>query len=232
MSTWQAARVAELYNRFYKEVPDFVSCITASDKQMSFIERLISEREGTNEANLARYTVDQAMAGLEDIDTKRASKIIDMLIAVKPVAKAVTTEAQAPSMAAPVAFDGSALPSQGIYTVVGPKGGHRTLRFHTAKSGYFAGKVVVDYLSGPNNETDYRGFANLDGNQQVRVWKRYAEATDIIAALKFLARGADSQAEAGKAYAVASGCCYRCGRTLTTPESVAAGIGPECSKKI
>jgi hypothetical protein len=29
-----------------------------------------------------------------------------------------------------------------------------------------------------------------------------------------------------------AGNCARCGRTLTTPESIQKGIGPECSKKI
>ena len=28
------------------------------------------------------------------------------------------------------------------------------------------------------------------------------------------------------------GSCGRCGRTLTVPESIASGIGPECAKKI
>lgn len=125
-------------------------------------------------------------------------------------------------------FDGSKLPTQGTFTVVGPKGGHRTLKFHTAKSGYFAGKVVVAYLNGSNNETDYQGFANIDENKQVWVWKRFAEATDIIAALKFLAHGPKALQQAGKAYAVASGNCYVCGRKLTDNVSIALGIGPKC----
>jgi hypothetical protein len=41
----------------------------------------------------------------------------------------------------------------------------------------------------------------------------------------------EDRTEAGKAYALASGCCYICNRLLTTPESIADGIGPVCAAK-
>jgi len=121
----------------------------------------------------------------------------------------------------------------GIYTVVYLNGDHRTLRVQTKKQGAFAGRTIASFLSGRNNETDYTGFGFLiDGD--LRFWRRFAEAQSperlrrIRRALEIIA--ADPQ-QAGLAYALQSGNCCRCGRTLTVPASIHQGMGPECARR-
>jgi hypothetical protein len=129
----------------------------------------------------------------------------------------------------PLEFTATNLPRRGTYTVVGPKGGHRTLKFveSPADENDSEPKVFVNYLDHTNN---YTGFAIIR-NGAVRIFSRLSDRTDLIAALKFLARDRDNVAEAGRAYAVESGNCYVCGHELTNPESIAAGIGPVCAQK-
>lgn len=119
----------------------------------------------------------------------------------------------------------------GIYTVVmGSE--RRTLRLRDDwRSDAPAGSQVAQFLSGPDNTSSYTGFAFVQGTT-VRTWKRYANDSTIAAALRFLLAGRENWERAGKTYAMESGNCYHCGRTLTTPESVASGIGPVCAKKI
>ncbi len=119
----------------------------------------------------------------------------------------------------------------GYYTVVIEGNGHRTFRLRTndADADFAPGKQVIGFLSGSNNEADYTGFGFVvDG--QVIPWKRFRTGYEIIlAAARFLVSG-DHEA-AGRMYAQASGNCYACNRTLTTPESIAAGIGPTCASR-
>lgn len=124
------------------------------------------------------------------------------------------------------------LPKQGTFTVVGPHGGWRTLRFVEGQTGYFAGKTIVQHLCGSDNEASYRSFANFDG-PAVRFWRSQQAGEDIMAALRFLASpNRDRHAAAGLAYALESGRCYRCDRTLTVPASIHRGLGPDCAKKV
>lgn len=127
---------------------------------------------------------------------------------------------------APAAF---AVPD-GRYTVIW--GDHyKTIRVRHQDEfdDFMPGKVLLSYLSGANNDRDYTRFGHVDERGQVRIWKKHQGNETLREAVKVLL--GDPQA-ASKAYAAESGCCGVCGRTLTTPESLAAGIGPECSKKV
>lgn len=66
----------------------------------------------------------------------------------------------------------------GTYTVDGPKG-HFTVKLHTvAEEGAFNGKRILSMLVGPNNETDFKGVAFWDDENQVaRVWKRFTDSS-------------------------------------------------------
>jgi hypothetical protein len=44
-------------------------------------------------------------------------------------------------------------------------------------------------------------------------------------------RANDGALSYGQAYARQAGRCFRCGETLTTPESIERGLGPKCFKK-
>jgi hypothetical protein len=121
----------------------------------------------------------------------------------------------------------------GIYTVVYPCGTHRTLRIKPWEKRDGTTSIVVGFLSGPDNEKSYTfcGFLRTDNSVaffrpfqgQSPEWRaRFRKAVLTVAA--------DPKA-AGLAYALESGRCCRCNRTLTVPASINAGMGPECASR-
>jgi hypothetical protein len=141
----------------------------------------------------------------------------------------------APTPDAPVAppTDGPVQPfiPNGTYTVVWGSGDRRTIRLGKG----FKDRPetqIASFLSGSDNESDYTGFATVTG-QNVAVWKRFRDGDTLITkALEFVLKKPEDAATYGMAYAMESGNCYRCGRTLTVPASIHRGLGPECAKKI
>lgn len=115
----------------------------------------------------------------------------------------------------------------GIFTVVLEDGSHVTLRI---KDGWgdVKDKQVAQFLSGADNENSYTGFAFITG-RSYKVWNRFKDNSRITKALETLLGG--DEAEAGLRYAMESGCCCRCGRTLTVPASINMGMGPDCASK-
>lgn len=117
------------------------------------------------------------------------------------------------------------------YTVVSSDGSYRTFRFDTRTEGDLKGKTVISYLSGPDNSTDFQGCAFYDRtNGRVGVWRRYQDnmGNEIQRAVGTIA---GNPAEAGLSYAMKSNRCCLCGRKLTVPASLHAGMGPECASK-
>ena len=128
------------------------------------------------------------------------------------------------------AIQTASLVHDGYFTVADGKQ-HRTFRIHTQPqdAAFAPGKTIIAYLAGSDNTSDYINFAFV-GNERIFPWKRFTTGYDhILAAARYLVQGNHEQA--GKMYAQASGNCYRCNRLLTTPESVAAGLGPYCRNK-
>jgi hypothetical protein len=119
--------------------------------------------------------------------------------------------------------------ADGYYTVVGPKGGHRTLRITTIDDN--GTKQWLAYLSGADNVGDYKSVGFVNGNEVSLFSKYLGQYADIMAAARFLVKNVDKLDECGRQYAIRSGKCYRCNRLLTTPESVARGLGPICASK-
>lgn len=111
----------------------------------------------------------------------------------------------------------------GVYTVISGER-HRTFRVRVQPSDakFAPGTTILEYLAGRNNEEDYTGFAFIkDG--KLALWKRFREEGELAEdARAFLA---DPEA------ALVAKHCARCHRTLTTPQSIAVGYGPECSRK-
>ncbi len=94
----------------------------------------------------------------------------------------------------------------------------------------------VSLLTGSNNETDYSYIGLLvPGANTVRRTSKSRVTLDSPAmkainwALPILFAGRQLPAPAA---AFHEGTCGRCGRKLTTPESVALGIGPDCAGKM
>lgn len=118
----------------------------------------------------------------------------------------------------------------GIYTMEYPDGHHRTFRVRVQESDakFAPGKAILEYLRGPNNEADYEGFAFIEPTFRLQVWKRYRDAeSEAVSSLLRDANEFTTHPE--RAHLAAS--CIRCNATLTTPESIAAGIGPTCASK-
>ena len=124
-------------------------------------------------------------------------------------------------------------------------GNHRTFRIRTWKGRDGQPPRVVDLLTGPNNTQDYTGFAFLNEPQlAVTVWRRFRggptgpsqwdRLAEVVRVVAFGPDGADHPAMRGHPWLAGlevsvARACRRCNRLLTTPESVAAGIGPECA---
>lgn len=115
----------------------------------------------------------------------------------------------------------------GVYTIEHDslRQGYRTVKVRTQdKDDEFApGKRLVGFLSGPDNDGQYTNFAFLNGTD-VAVWKRFRDNVDLMAVAALMSTG-DPRTW------LSAGHCWVCHRTLTTPESIAAGIGPKCAER-
>lgn len=121
----------------------------------------------------------------------------------------------------------------GIYTLRFPCGSHRTFRVFTMREDarFAPGKRVIAMLIGPENAgfSDYEKFGWVD-DAGIHVWKRFQnqKQAEYARLLWMLATGCE-----GDGYELLiSKRCLRCNRTLTTPESIEMGIGPECREKL
>ena len=106
------------------------------------------------------------------------------------------------------------------YEIVSPKG----------KRGDDKSPRFVRVLSGSNNESDFTYLGTLfpDGNYQHGQKSPFSKGVQSELAfqwaLKHIAKGTlPANLEVWH-----EGCCGRCGRTLTVPESIESGYGPEC----
>jgi hypothetical protein len=128
---------------------------------------------------------------------------------------------------------------QGTYTVVFDDGQRRTIRIQTVTRAPMAGKkdfrgwTFAKYLFGPDNETSYKMFAYvLPEGKGFKIKSGFHDDGLIVRALKMICVGTEEvRQQMGVTYALESGNCYVCGRTLTVPESITDGIGPECKKR-
>jgi hypothetical protein len=142
------------------------------------------------------------------------------------------SQQQAPITTTTVTYDNSKqYVADGYYSVQGNTS-HRTIRLQTIKDDKSNGvKQWLSYLNGPDNTGDYLTIGTVNGNEVKLFRKNEGKYTDIVAATKYVIRNVSRLGEFGKNYATRSGNCFRCNRLLTTPESVALGLGPICAAK-
>jgi len=120
-----------------------------------------------------------------------------------------------------------------LFTVGNVKGEHYTFKIRQPKGDHKP--FFVSLLTGPQNTFNYTylGIYN-PGRFSVALTKksRYTDESTPVKvirwALKIIALG--RKLPAGYTIQHENKCCC-CGRTLTTPESIEKGIGPECAKK-
>lgn len=118
------------------------------------------------------------------------------------------------------------------FTLVSEKTGQRyTYQVNKAKEG---DAKFVSLLTGPSNTDDYNYLGLYDRTQGMRLTRKSRMTADSAPVKAFswtvrhLVAGKFPQ---GLEFWHEGRCC-RCGRTLTVPESIENGIGPECAKKM
>lgn len=116
-----------------------------------------------------------------------------------------------------------------IYTVISGEQ-YTTIRTKSQDpyDDFMPGEQILAYLSGPDNRNSYTSYGHITQDGVATIWKKHRGNEKLVEATKTLL--GDPRA-AAFAYAQESGCCAACGRTLSTPESLANGFGPECAKK-
>ena len=94
----------------------------------------------------------------------------------------------------------------------------------------------VNLLTGPCNESNYTYMGMLDPNLlNVRLTRksRFSENSLPVQVVRWGLKMLKEGRPLPDGYAVYhEGKCCRCGRKLTTPESIVKGIGPECEKRL
>lgn len=195
------ARIACTYAALYSGSNEFLIAVRDAWKANKSLS--ISQMRGV--LNVIRYEARKANEDAKPRETER-------------------TESPAPSVKLNAIADG-------YYTVSFEDGSHVTLRINSLSAKQTRnGKpaTYASYLHGPINTHDYTRFAFVTGNTY-RAFRSYgANYAKQVAALEIL-MGATDTKKYGKAYAAASKRCYVCGKLLTEPESIAAGIGPICA---
>jgi hypothetical protein len=117
----------------------------------------------------------------------------------------------------------------GTITCTNPASGEsRTFRIRTQPddSSFAPGKRVLSLLTGPDNTSDYTGFAFVEGNR-VQVW-RSKLGTKFEAYARFIER-LDYHRDHHGIEVYWAALCRRCNRQLTTVDSIRSGIGPTCA---
>lgn len=85
---------------------------------------------------------------------------------------------------------------------------------------------VLSLLTGTNNETSYTPFAFVLNDGAVLVWTKHRGTQ--FERLARMIQNLDRECERFDLEVSWSAKCRCCNRKLTTPESIASGIGPVC----
>jgi Family of unknown function (DUF6011) len=125
------------------------------------------------------------------------------------------------------------LAGNATFTIASQKTGARFTFRVRAKDKENPSFWFVAVLTGNDNENDYEYLGTL-GNGAYRHGKKSRIAPDAGSAKAFawfwkMLQGGELPAVCEFFHA---GKCGRCGRTLTVPESVASGLGPECATRV
>lgn len=116
------------------------------------------------------------------------------------------------------------------FTIANPKGERYTYKIKYSKKikQYFA-----YILTGSNNESDYTYIGMLFDNHIVPTKKsKYSVLSLPIKVINYAIDIANGDKQLLSGYFLEhNGHCGRCGRKLTTPESIKSGLGPICRTK-
>ena len=119
-----------------------------------------------------------------------------------------------------------------IFTVHNNKGKHYTYKIQKKPKWPFC----VYVLTGEDNTSNYT-YLGTYNPRNFKVYltgkSKYKEDSMIVKVVRWAITRVSSGKPVPEGYGIRhDGRCCRCGRLLTTPESIEAGIGPECRKKV
>lgn len=135
-------------------------------------------------------------------------------------------------------FEGFQAPQSGTYTFVDGSGEYRVLKFDE-----YMGSTFISYQNGSDNESSFAKFGKITPEHKLVIWASAFHKQEKIRisntqraqlrdAVEFICgMDQDAHLKFGEAYAMRSGRCFMCGRTLTVPSSISAGLGPICAEK-
>ena len=108
-------------------------------------------------------------------------------------------------------------------------GTHFTYRLRKIQggSGYF-----VSVLNGPDNTADYAYVGILTADFKLVITRASKPGSKSFGAFDWFVNQLTNPTKLHMVQFHHTGKCARCGRKLTTPESVEAGFGPECIKML
>jgi len=125
------------------------------------------------------------------------------------------------------------------FTVDNGRGTHYTFKIRQPKKDNprFTGPAphFASLLTGPDNENSYSYLGIVDNNMTVRLTAKSKMNDDStpVKVLRWVLSLVATNGSMPDGYKVHhEGKCGCCGRTLTVPESIERGIGPECWSRI
>jgi hypothetical protein len=116
---------------------------------------------------------------------------------------------------------------------VGPrKSGETPEQYRVRKQAAHDSVRFVKVMTGPDNEHSYTYIGHLTEDREFRLDRRSklsATAPSVAAWRWFWSVVRTKSDKIDQCEVWHDGCCSRCGRKLTVPESVASGLGPVCA---
>jgi hypothetical protein len=130
------------------------------------------------------------------------------------------------------------LAGNATFTVSNPQGEHYTFKVNRPKHELDRSQMGIQrpapyfirVLTGPDNENSYTylGMVKEDGVHLTKASK-YTKDSKPYRVADWAVRGILAGGDLPDGYNIDhAGTCGRCGRKLTTPESIATGLGPVC----
>lgn len=184
------------------------------------------------EAEEAQRRFEFAMDGITKADEQgKARAEFDKFFTWLKAQPKLTAQAAKPAAPVQQAIEGTTPLIEGKFTVVFDDESYKTLRVRRQREDakFMPGRMLVGHLTGSDNEADYTNVGHVAEDGRVVIWKKHQGNAKLAEAVRVLV--GDPRA-AAQAYAEHSGSCSKCGRTLTVPASLNAGLGPECAKKV
>ncbi|MHA1220157.1 MAG: DUF6011 domain-containing protein [Candidatus Heimdallarchaeota archaeon] len=117
-----------------------------------------------------------------------------------------------------------------IFTFANPDNKRYTFQITKSSSGKM---FFISMLTGPDNTSSYTYLGILKNNLELTKASRFKYNSQVVKVFNYAIEIIKGERQLLPGYFLEhNGHCGKCGRTLTTPESINAGIGPVCRRKI